>query len=477
MSFCESPSIYTSAGDLSHDFSHRWHKGRGLTSAEWTPDGSRIVFGHAGRIYVVAADGSELKSLSGSYQPLTLYSETAEIDFSPTLSPDGARVAYATLRYAKGGLREHTYEIAVQPLDGSERVRLTKNERDDIAPSWSPDGSRIAFASPYYGNDIRIFTISPDGAGEREIVPSSLAAQCCTLAWSPDGGRLAFVAERRKTMWVGIYDPDNPSDSAKREAIPRYEVRRQSLYTVKADGSGLVELAWSQNPRNAPKPRLGREGLREAEEAVSVFRWSPDGKRIAFVAGGYREKDGIYIADADGASVRRIFDLASVADSENDVDDSILEINWSPDGSRIEFTAGRYAYFYRANLHPIAAAYSVSDDGSDLRLLVPKDMDDYLKWHERVGGSGPKRIVTYAESDADDASPELKGWILSTTAWDESDETVLARIVDNRVVAANPQIPQVADVDAACSKAAARGGLAADCRTLLGCVDIRNLPV
>ena len=94
-------------------------------------------------------------------------------------------------------------------------------------------------------------------------------------------------------------------------------------------------------------------------------------------------------------------------------------------------------------------------------------MDDYLKWHERVGGSGPKRIVTYAESDAADASPELKGWILSTTPWDESDETVLARIVDGRVVAANPRIPQVADVDAACSKAAARGGLAADCRTLL----------
>ena len=467
-------------GDLSHDFSQRWHKGRGLTSAEWTPDGSRIVFGHAGGIYVVEADGTELTSLSGSYEPAHMYSETDEIDFSPTLSPDGSRVAYATLRYAKGELREHTYEIAVQPLDGSERVRLTNNGRDDIAPAWSPDGSRIAFAAPSwspYGEDIRIFTIAPDGSDEREIVPATLAAQCCALAWSPDGGRLAFVGERRKTMWVGIYDPSNPSDPAKREAVPDYEVRRQSLYTVKADGSGLVELAWSKNPRNAPTPRLGWDGLRAAEEAVSVFQWSPDGARIAFVARRYGETDGIYIADAEGASVRRVFDLATVEDSANDVEDSILEIAWSPDGSRIEFVAGRLAYFVRADWHPIADAYSVSDDGADLRILAAKDMGDYLRWHERVGGSGPKRIVTYPEIDNANVGPELKGWVLSTTPWGESNETVLVKIVNNRLTAVDPiasecskAVPQ-APTTTRTTRGQRTGELMEDCRTLL---EIKN---
>jgi len=457
--------------DLSHDFSQRWHKGRGWTSAEWTPDGSRIVFGHAGRVYVVEADGTELTSLSGSYEPAHMYSETDEIDFSPTLSPDGSRAAYATLRYAKGELYEHTYEIAVQSLDGSDRVRLTNNGRDDIAPSWSPDGSRIAFAAPVRA-DMRIFTIAPDGSDEREIATSAPAV-CCVLAWSPDGGRLAFIGERRKTMWVGIYDPSNPSDPAKREAIPDYEVRRQSLYTVKADGSGLVELAWSENPSNAPKPRLGWDGLRAAEEAVSVFQWSPDGERIAFVARRYGEKDGIYIADAEGASVRRIFDLATVEDSANDIEDSILEIAWSPDGSRIEFVAGRLAYFVRGDWHPIADAYSVSDDGSDLRILAAKDMDDYLRWHERVGGSGPKRIVTYPEIDNANVRPELNGWVLSTTPWDETDETVLVKIVNNRLTAVDSS--QSVDIYAECDKAVPIGqrtsGLMRDCRTLL---EIKN---
>ena len=475
VTFCETGGIYNRSYDMTGDYSHRWDKGRGWTSAEWTPDGSRIVLGHAGGIYVVEADGTELTSLSDSYEPLTVFSKTAEIDFSPTLSPDGSRVAYATLRYAKGELREHTYEIAVQPLDGSERVRLTNNGRDDIAPSWSPDGSRIAIASLYGRDDMRIYTIAPGGSDERAIAPSS-PALCCALAWSPDGGRLAFLGERRETGQLEVVDTYDSSNH-KRETIPDYMFRRQSLYTVNADGSGLVELAWSENPNAAPNTRFGMYELRAPEEWVSSFQWSPDGKRIAFVARRYGEKDGIYIADSEGASVQRIFDLATVEDSANDVEDSILEIAWSPDGSRIEFVAGRLAYFVRADWHPIADAYSVSDDGSDLRILAAKDMDDYLRWHERVGGSGPKRIVTYPEIDNANVGPELKGWVLSTTPWGESKETVLVKIVNNRLTAVDPiasecskAVPQ-APTTTRTTRGQRTGELMEDCRTLL---EIKN---
>ena len=88
-------------------------------------------------------------------------------------------------------------------------------------------------------------------------------------------------------------------------------------------------------------------------------------------------------------------------------------------------------------------------------------MGDYLKLHERVGGSGPKRIIIYAESDNSNVGPELKGWILSTTPWDESDETVLVKIVDDRVTAV---------VDSECDKAVPKTEtirLMEDCRTLL----------
>ena len=346
VSACESSDIYTSSQDLSYAFSDRWHRARGADLSLWTPDESRIVFSHAGRIYAVEADGSELTSLSGSYEPAGAHSKTAEIDFSPTLSPDGSRVAYSTLRYAEGELWDHRYEIAVQPIDGADRVRLTENDRDDIAPSWSPDGSLIAFLSPKstgevgYRDGYRIFTMSPDGSGEREIAPS-VSALCCALMWSPDGGRLAFLGERSETASLEWVDIDGRPQPPKREVkvMSDYEFRRQSIYTVKADGSGIVELAWSENPDSPPKTRVGSFELRWPEEAVSAFRWSPDGGRMAFVARRYGDKDGIYVADADGADVRRIFDLASVAESDADAEDEILEIAWSPDGSRIEFEA------------------------------------------------------------------------------------------------------------------------------------------
>ena len=483
VTFCESPDIYTSAQDLSHDYSHRWGKGRGWTSAEWTPDGSRIVLGHAGGIYVVEADGTELTSLSGSYEPAHMNSKTAEIDFSPTLSPDGSRAAYATLRYAEGELREHTYEIAVQPLDGSDRVRLTNNGRDDIAPSWSPDGSRIAFASPYGRDDMRIYTIAPDGSDEREIAPSAPAA-CCVLAWSPDGGRLAFLGERSETAsldWVDTYDSSNH----KRETIPDYMFRRQSLYTVKADGSGLVELAWAETPPPAPNTRFGINNLGAPEEWVSSFLWSPDGARLAFVARRYGETDGMYIADAEGASVQRIFDLATVSDLDDpDHGEHIYKIAWSPDGSRIEFEA----YVVRDDYNT-PGVYSVSADGSDLRQPVEKEPGYPLKLSEKMkNGSGPKRILLYPDNDNPNLSPEMKEWILTTAPWGSSQETVLVKIANNRLTAVDP----AQAVDAECSKAVSQArtttrttrewtttrtreqrtsGLMQDCRTLL---EIKN---
>ena len=447
----------------------------------WTPDGSRIVFSHAGGIYVVEADGAALTALSGSYEPLTPYVETAEIDFSPTLSPDGSRVAYATFRYADGELSERSSEIAVQSMDGAERVRLTNNQRGDIAPSWSPDGSRIAFASPaspsLYGMDIRIFTIAPDGSGEREIAASTTAL-CCELAWSPDGGRLAFLGERRETAsleWVYIDGAYNP---IKREmkTMPYYAVRRQAIYTVKADGSGLVELAWPQTPNAAPKTRFGRYDLYTPEESASLFRWSPDGARLAFVARRYGEKDGIYIADAEGASVRRIFDLAAVSESEKPLGDRfmpgiafseerIYEIAWSPDGSRIEFEA-----FVARGEYYTPAVYSVSADGSDLRQPVVKEPGDRLKLSEKIrNGSGPKRIIGQEERYEFNPPPEMREWILSTSAWGESKETVLVKILDNRLIAVDSNRP--IDLDAECDKAISGErrtvGLMRDCRTLL----------
>jgi hypothetical protein len=86
-------------------------------------------------------------------------------------SPDGRRIAFASVRDRNG---EQCYdtcfykgELYVMDADGTGLVRLTRNRGDDGAPSWSPDGRRIAFASDRNypeGMSPEIYSIRPDGS-------------------------------------------------------------------------------------------------------------------------------------------------------------------------------------------------------------------------------------------------------------------------------------------------------------------------
>jgi len=434
VTFCSTGDIYNQPYDQSGEYSFRWYNGREQLTPQWTPDGSHIIFGHAGRIYVVDAEGSNLRSLSGSFRPAHLYSETAEIDFSPSVSPDGSEVAFTTLRYATGSLREHTYEIATQAIDGSDRVRLTNNDWDDVSPSWSPDGARIAYVS--YGTDgPRVFTIVPDGSDPISVAPTK-NVESSAPKWSPDGSRLAFVVaewESAEVKWLDTYH----SRTMPTLKVSQYNISRESIYIVGPDGSNLTKLKWATELPSEPRTRVGSD-LGSPEEDVTTFRWSPDGGEIAFVARYYGEPDGIFVASADGSEVRQIFDLSITAENKYDEVGWILDIAWSPDGSRISFEAGGTTrWFDRGYSHPVASVYSIGVDGSQLHLAIDKDdLTDYLRWADKLVGAGPKRIVRYTESTGPNVGSDVWGRILSTIPWGQSNEQVLVRLEDDRVVPA-----------------------------------------
>ena len=69
-------------------------------------------------------------------------------DIHPAWSPDGTRIAFATDR---DGIDEN-FEIYVMDADGSNQTRLTNNDAVDLLPAWSPDGTRIVFTSERDGN-------------------------------------------------------------------------------------------------------------------------------------------------------------------------------------------------------------------------------------------------------------------------------------------------------------------------------------
>ena len=84
--------------------------------------------------------------------------------------------------------------------DGTGTVALTANDDDDAFPSWSPDGSRIAFTSDRdrQGDD-EIFAMNADGTGVVQLTTTNGSIDDWWPAWSPDGSRIAFVSDRAET--------------------------------------------------------------------------------------------------------------------------------------------------------------------------------------------------------------------------------------------------------------------------------------
>ena len=201
-------------------------------------DGSKIVYEHDNDIYVMNANGT------GTPIRLTNGNGTSA-NTSPTWSSDGSKIAFVSNR-------DGNSEIYMMNADGSGPVRLTDNAGVDNQPAWSPISSQIAFVSNRDGKT-GIYLVSADGVE----TPGALTVGQYP-SWSRDGSKIVFMAPN-------TYYND--------------------IYVMNADGTGKTVLAHHDYEDRHPA-------------------WSPDGSKIVFSSNRVNFNNyEIYVMNADGADV------------------------------------------------------------------------------------------------------------------------------------------------------------------------------
>jgi TolB protein len=284
---------------------------------------------------------------------------------SPALSVRmgaGGQVGTSRIAFLRGSpahyrsAASNKLELDLINADGSGLRRLAHGS--GAAPEWSPDGRKLVFVKrpersgaacrPVGSCHDEIYVINADGTGLRRLTRNAVVDGA--PVWSPDGRRIAFTRDRdRQTANIYVMNADG---SGQRRLTPN--LRRRPW----------VELAWSPDWKKiafiASAGHLGAadifvinadgSGLLNVTNTVTTsfdFAWSPDGRRIAYLEGDPAGAP-LYVVNADGTGKHRLTRPLMV---------DLGSPSWSPDGRTLAFTGG-------------SVLYTVHADGTGLRKLT-----------------------------------------------------------------------------------------------------------
>lgn len=218
-------------------------------SPTWAPDGRRVAYmefeAGAGRVYVQDIAGGERRLVPPTAQGL---------NYALAFSPDGQTLAFT--RNGDDGAHLFTYNLARDCC----LQRLTADRfSDNLSPTFSPDGRRIAFASTRPGRP-QIYVMSADGTGQELFAPFDYGVTGSSYApeWSPDGLNIAFHRDVAGIPQVFVMD------------VASRRVRQ------------LTSAGRNEDPT-----------------------WAPDGRHLAFVSTRTGSRQ-VWIIDLDTGRVRQL---------------------------------------------------------------------------------------------------------------------------------------------------------------------------
>lgn len=255
-------------------------------------------------IYVVDADGSNARRVTVT-EPVEGEERGSWV---PAWSPDYSRIVFASNRDDGGSAN-----LYVVDADGSNLRRLTDHPGFDYTPDWSPDGKTIAFLSDRDGFR-ELYAMDADGSNVRRLTfQEEASGRICCPDWSPDGRKLAFGSFRAPTMMTQVLDLET--------------------------GEATVLSNWAGQPR-----------------------WSPDGEWIAYWGPGRQ----VHVMRPDGSDARQVTAVDGMANYAV----------WSPDGTRLVFNRMPGEGDFDGT-----ELYIINVDGSGLSQLTHNDaLDGHANW-------------------------------------------------------------------------------------------------
>ena len=172
----------------------------------WSPDGSTVAFMRqtpAGDqdIWTVSAGGGGPVNLTESR---ALYSASAEY------SPDGTKIVFVGAGPTPCCSPAYNNDIWVMDANGSNAKQLTETNfpTQNTAPTWSADGLSIAYSTSESTGaaDNGIHVMAANGSGQHRLLPGGVPVLTGGLSWAPDGTKILY--ENASGGTLSIMDPD-----------------------------------------------------------------------------------------------------------------------------------------------------------------------------------------------------------------------------------------------------------------------------
>jgi len=402
------------------------------TTPRWSPDGRTIAFvssyGDGTPVFLMPPHSGQPRKLIETNIPALNIDAIHRCMGDRPWAADGSSLLVSRVT--------ETGQLAIYRvgMNGSlEQITFPSEGGDDLSPSYSFDGERIAFTRNRNGR-WALWTMAADGSDAAAL----LEDEYINLApvWRPDGRSIVFESNRSGAI-AGLWEVDVTTGALKQIT---FETKSLYGYSISASNQLAYASFWHDTFLHVLDVETGETRKLTAHVADNFgARFSPDGRAIAY----HSTRDGdseIWVHYLDGEPERQIT-------SDPDMD---FNADWSPDGEQLVFVSARDGS---------TKLYTCSSDGGNQRLLVDQTVRQgdpgtivneglSVRWspdNERIGyivAESGRQVLWSVRPDGTDAKPhveDVKGFdwyldsrrVIYTSSLGNADELIVRRLATN----------------------------------------------